>query len=85
MNRWTDSYSHGTLIDFDFVKHLKLREQVQEICKEHGWQYDQIPGDIRLFERLLSGDWPEADFLMVRPGQKVFTTNDVGIIGAAPA
>ena len=84
MNRWTDSYSHGTLIDFDFVKHLKLREQVQQICAERGWQYDEIAGDLRLFDKLLDGDWPEADFLVVRPGQKVVATNDEQIIRAEP-
>jgi Protein of unknown function (DUF1638) len=85
MNRWTESYSHGTLIDLDFVKHLKLREQVQEICRERGWQYDEIQGDMRLFEKLLDGEWPEADFLVVRPGQKVVATNDERVIGVAPA
>ena len=51
MSRWTDSYSHGTLIDFDFVKHLKLREQVQQICAERGWDYDEIQGDLGLFNQ----------------------------------
>ena len=84
MNRWTDSYTHGTLIEFDFVKHLKLKEQVEEICKERGWDYDEIPGDLKLLHQLLEGEWPEADFLVVPPGQKVIATNDDKVIGAAP-
>ena len=84
MNRWTDSYTHGSLIDFDFVKHLKLREQVQEICAERGWDYDELQGDMRLFNRLLDGEWPEADFLVVPPGAKVIATNDDKIIGVEP-
>jgi len=84
MNRWTDSYSHGTLIDFDFVKHLKLREQVQEICRERGWEYSELDGDLQLVEKLLNGPWPEADFLTVQPGQKVIVTNDEQVIAAAP-
>jgi hypothetical protein len=82
MNRWTDSYSHGTLIQFDFAKHLKLREQVQEICQSRNWNYDEIPGDMVLLQKLLDGDWPDADFLVVRPGQKVIATNDSLVIGA---
>ena len=81
MSRWTDSYSHGTLIAFDFVKHLKLREQVQQICTERGWEYDEIQGDMGLFHKLLDGEWPESDFLVVRPGQKVVATNDEKVIG----
>ena len=82
MNRWTDSYSHGTLINFDFVKHLKMREQVEEICKERGWDYDEIPGDLVLLHKLLDGEWPDSDFLVVQPGQRVIATNDEQVIGA---
>ena len=85
MSRWTNSYSHGTLINFDFVKHLKLREQVQQICAERGWEYAETEGDFGLFEKLLEGDWPETDFLIVAPGQKVIATNDDKVIGVAPS
>jgi hypothetical protein len=81
MGRWTDSYSHGTLITFDFVKHLKLKEEVRQICTERGWQYDEIPGDLGMFHKLLDGEWPEADFLIVRPGQEVIATNNAQVIG----
>lgn len=84
MSRWTDAYTHGTLIEFDFVKHLKLREQVEQICSEKAWEYSETKGDLRLFEMLLQGDWPEAEFQTVRPGQKVIATNDEKVIGVAP-
>jgi hypothetical protein len=81
MSRWTDSYSHGTLINFDFVKHLKLRDQVKQICAEKGWEYAETEGNLGLFEKLLEGDWPEADFQIVPPGQKIVATNDEKVIG----
>lgn len=82
MSRWTEAYSHGSLIDFDFLKHLDLPLQVQKICAEKGWTYDQIPGDLSLFQKMLDGPWPETDFLVVKPGQKVVATFDEKIIGA---
>jgi hypothetical protein len=85
MSRWSEAYSHGTLIDFDFVKHLRFDEQVRKICADKGWQYDEIGGDLRLFRKLLDGEWAEPDFLVVRPGQKVVPTFDERIIGVAPA
>ena len=85
MSRWTDAYSHGTLISFDFVEHLKLNEQVRQICAERGWQYGEIPGDLGLLHRLLAGEWLEADFLIVAPGQRVIATNDEHVIEAEPA
>ena len=83
MSRWTNAYSHGTLISFDFVKHLKLREEVQQICTEKGWEFTETEGNLGLLEKLLEGNWPEADFLVVPPGQKVIATNDDRVIGAS--
>jgi hypothetical protein len=82
ISRWTEAYSHGSLIDFDFLKHLDLPQQVQKVCAEKGWTYDQIPGDLSLFQRMLDGPWPETDFLLVKPGQKVVATFDEKIIAA---
>ena len=84
MSRWTDSYSHGTLIEFDFLRHLKFAEEVRRICAEKGWQYDEIPGELGLLQKMVDGDWPEADFLIVQPGQKVVATFDEKVIGVAP-
>ncbi len=83
MGRWTDNYTHGTLIDFEFLKGLKLPEQVRQICQDKGWQYDEMKGDLGLIQRLLDGQWPESEFLIVNPGQKVVATFDERIIGTA--
>lgn len=83
MGRWARAYSHGTLIDFEFARHLKLHEQVRQVCAEKGWQYDEIQGDLGLLEAMLEGRWEESAFLVVRPGQKVVATFDESVIGAA--
>jgi hypothetical protein len=83
MSRWTEAYSHGSLIDFDFLKDLDLARRVQEICADKGWTYDQLPGDLSLFQKMLNGPWPDSDFLIVQPGQKVIATFDEKIIAAS--
>jgi uncharacterized protein DUF1638 len=80
MSRWTEAYSTGTLIDFDFLGHLGLRDQVEQICRQKKWRYNQLAGDLDLFQKLLDGNWPETDFLVVQPGQKVAASFDAGII-----
>ena len=80
MSRWTDNYTHGTLIDFDFLKRLRLPDQVKQVCREKGWDYDELQGDLRLFQKLVDGDWPEADFLVVPPGGKVTASFDDRVI-----
>jgi len=82
LSRWSASYTHGTLIDFEFLKGLKLEQQVQQICAEKGWQSDVIPGDLKLFQSLLDGEWPEKDFLIVQPEQKVVASFDEKVIAA---
>ncbi len=85
MSRWSTAYTHGTLINFDFCKHLDLPDQVKRICAEKGWEFDELPGDLRLLQTMLDGDWPDSEFLVVKPGQKVIATFDENIIGVAPA
>ena len=85
MGRWTESYSHGTLINFDFAKPLKLDEQVRQICADRGWKFHEADGDLTLFQNLLDGQWGEADFLVVRPGQTVGASFDDSVIRAEPA
>ena len=84
MSRWTESYSHGCLIDFEFLSQLNLPRQVHQICDEKGWAYDQLPGDLSLFRKMLEGLWADSEFLTVHPGERVIATYDDKIIGAKP-
>jgi len=82
-SRWTDHYKHGVLIQFDFLEGLGLEDQVKKICAEKNWEYGEVRGDLSLFEKLLSGAWPERDFLVLEPGKKLAATFDEQVIGAA--
>jgi hypothetical protein len=82
MSRWATAYTHGTLIDFEFLKDLPLAEEIQKICGDKGWEFDRIAGNLILFEKLLAGEWPEADFLVVPPGKKVAASFDESVIRA---
>jgi hypothetical protein len=84
MGRWANSYSHGTLIDFEFTQDLGLPAQVQGICAGRGWQYEAVPGDLSLLDRWLNGDWNAEDFLVVQTGETIVPTHDERIIGAVP-
>jgi hypothetical protein len=84
MGQWEANYTHGVLIDFDFTQPLRLREQVERICAEKGWQFEKVHGDLTLLQRWLDGDWSERDFLTVPAGRRVAATFDETIIGLAP-
>ena len=57
-----------------------FEQQAREEAARRGWQFETIHGDLRLFERLVAGDWDENDFLVVPPGWRVKPTYDGGII-----
>jgi hypothetical protein len=82
MGQWTSHYTHGVLIDFDFIKPLNLGQRVEEICGARGWQFEQINGDLKLLQRWLNGQWDPESFLIVQPGQKVVPSHELGIIKA---
>lgn len=85
MDQWTNHYTHGVLIEFDFTRPLKLREQVQAICAERGWQFEEMTGDLGLLRRWLDGEWDPKDFLIVQPQQRVAPSYDSGVITTEPA
>jgi hypothetical protein len=84
MSQWTESYAHGVLIDFDFTKTLHLHEQVEALCERRGWHFEQIEGDLRLFQHWIDGDWDATMFLIVRPGEKAAPSYDDHILRAEP-
>jgi hypothetical protein len=61
-----------------------FERQAREEAARRGWQFEIIRGDLRLFERLVAGDWDENDFLVVPPGWRVKPTYDHGIIDKEP-
>ena len=84
MGGWTANYERGLFIDFEFSSHLPHREMARALCQERGWQYDEVQGDLTLFQRWLDGDWPDADFLVVPAGQSVQPSYDDNIIQIEP-
>lgn len=84
MAQWAHNYSHGVLIDFDFTRHLRLRQQVQAICADRGWKYGEIEGDLYLLKRWIDGEWPESEFLIVPPGRAIAPSFDDGVVGLEP-
>ena len=57
-----------------------FEQQAREEAARRGWQFEIIRGDLRLFERLVAGDWDDNDFLVVPPGWRVKPTYDGAVI-----
>jgi hypothetical protein len=47
------------------------RAHAREFAEVFNLTYEEIPGDLEYFRRLLVGPWPETDFLRIEPGQSL--------------
>lgn len=84
MKGWTENYTHGVLIDFDFTRPLHLHEQVRTVCTHHGWHFEEIEGDLRLLQHWVDGEWDPAGFLVLDPGHAVTPSYDDEVLRAEP-
>ena len=82
MSRWSTSYSHGVLISFEFVKHLRLQEHVRAICSEKGWEFEEVEGDLAMLQRIMNGKWDQDEVLVVEPGRRIVASNDEKVIAS---
>lgn len=85
MDSWSSHYERGVFIDFDFSHDLPHRAKACETCDKRGWKYEELPGDLTLFQRWLDGDWRPQDFLAVPAGATVRPSYDDGVIQIEPA
>jgi hypothetical protein len=84
MDNWTQHYTRGLVIDFDFTADLPFKKEARRLCQQHGWQYEETQGDLALLQNWMDGNWDNRDFQVVHPGEQVRPTYDSRIIQIAP-
>jgi Protein of unknown function (DUF1638) len=82
MGEGLENYRKYAYIELEFAKKLGYAKQTEKEASEKKWEYERIKGDSRLIEMLVEGEWPDKDFLVVNPGQKIAVTNSEDIICA---
>ncbi len=78
-------YRQLTFIETGLEPDARFESQAQEEAKQRGWQFEKIPADLGILERLLAGQWDQHEFLIVRPGQRVVERYDDEVFGAEEA
>jgi hypothetical protein len=84
LGNYTRNYSQLTFIEMGVEPDDRFERTTREDAAARGWRFEKVPGDMRLFLRLVSGDWDEADFLVVPPGCRVVARHDDNIMGVEP-
>jgi len=68
---WMHKYNCAAYVDWGFVDCDRYKQFTEDCAEFLGWNYDQLTGEPGLIQRLLDGQWNDAEFLVVKPGQKI--------------
>ena len=68
---WMTEYSRAVFVDWDLPGSDGYKEFTRECAQFMNWDYDEIKGNPALMQRLLDGDWNEAEFLTIKPGSRI--------------
>ena len=77
---WIENYSRAAYIDMEFANFLNYKEETKKIAENRGWEYEELPGDIRLIKKLIDGQWDEDEFLVVQPGEEIIPSYDNNVM-----
>jgi hypothetical protein len=62
------------------VEPENMEQQAKEQAAEREWDFETLPGDMRLITDLVNGNWNEEDFLTVPPGGTIKPSYDDRIV-----
>jgi hypothetical protein len=85
LNSYQRTYRKLTYIATGLEPDESFERQARDEAAAKGWEFEHIDGEISLFERLVSGEWDEDDFLIVPPGWRVSATFNSAILDKEPS
>jgi hypothetical protein len=80
---WVKNYTRLVYIDTQVGDSSGYKQQTEAEAAQRHWEYEELPGNTGLLQRLLDGPWDPGDFLVVPPSQTLMPTYDDNIIGLA--
>ena len=84
LGNWLVNYSKVTFINNGIGDVKNNREKSRSHAQDNNWDFEEIEGNISLIERLVDGEWDEADFLVIPPNNKIEPSNDAKIVAYSP-
>lgn len=82
---YTKNYRKLTYIEMGIEPDGRFELQTREEAAARNMEFEKVRGDMRLIEKLVSGDWDPEEFLIVPPGHRIVARYDEAIVGIEPA
>lgn len=82
---YTKNYRKLTYIEMGIEPDGRFELATRREAAERNMEFEKVRGDMRLIEKLVSGDWDPEEFLIVPPGHRIVARYDEEIVGIEPA
>lgn len=82
-NSFRQNYSGLTYISTPVASDDASRTRARAEAEKEGWAFEEVKGTLSMLERLVSGEWDAASFLVVLPGATIRATLGDSIVDAA--
>jgi hypothetical protein len=63
----------------------RWEKAARKTAQAHAWAFEKLPGDLGWLRRLISAEWNEREFLILKPGERAAARHNGQLIGAEPA
>jgi len=80
LGNYSKNYSKLVFIEMGLEPDDRFEQAVRQEARQRGFEFEKVRGSLRLFEKLVNGDWDPAEFLIARPGQRIVPRYDDNVI-----
>jgi hypothetical protein len=80
MTRYRAQYRKLTFIETGLEAGGKFVAEAAGEAEERGWSFERLPGDLAWLGRLVDGQWTDAEFVVVAPGQRIAASYDARVV-----
>ena len=80
MTRYQSQYRKLTFIETGLEAGGQFIDESAAEAKEKGWSFERLTGDLAWLGRLVEGAWPDAEFVVAEPGQRLAASYDDRVV-----
>jgi hypothetical protein len=78
--QWSQHYTRAAYIAPPFPVDGKFEAAARERAAQNAWRFQRLEGGLSLLEKLVAGEWPAEEFLVLKPGESAVAGDPGGDI-----